>query len=82
MHSNVSKIAEGIKLEIEKGQPIPKHKRYPFEKMEIGDSMFFENLREVESAQNAAYSYAKLRDNGFRTTRRKLEDGYRLWRIA
>lgn len=44
--------------------------------------MFFENLREVESAQNAAYSYAKLRDNGFRTTRRKLEDGYRLWRIA
>lgn len=61
--------------------PIPKRKSYPFAQMEIGDSMFFESLREVESAQNSAYSYANHHGNGFKTTRRKVEGGYRLWRV-
>lgn len=70
------------KLKIEKEIKIPKVNRYPFDKMEIGDSLFFEELTEVESAQNAGYQYGKTRNNGFKMTRRKMDNGYRLWRIA
>lgn len=65
---------------------IPSRKRFPFSTMAIGDSMFFSELSEVESAQNASYAYAKRRNNGFKMTRRKVDEaeggGYRLWRIA
>ena len=69
-------------MEIEKGLRIPKVKRYPFADMEVGDSMLFDELSEVESAQNAGYSYSKTHDNRFKMTRRKMDNGYRLWRIA
>lgn len=69
-------------MEIEKGKAIPKVRRYPFAQMDIGDSLFFEELTEVESAQNAGYAYGKAKKNGFKMTRRKTDGGYRLWRIA
>lgn len=50
--------------------------------MEVGDSFFFEELPEVESAQNAGKGYANRHNPEFRMTRRKVEGGYRLWRIA
>lgn len=70
---------------IEKGVPLQNHqskKKYPFAKMQIGDSFFFEELPEVESAQNAGKGYANRHNPGFKMTRRKVEGGYRLWRIA
>lgn len=72
-------------LEIESGVPLakfPAKKKYPFSKMEVGDSFFFEELPEVESAQNAGKGYAFRHNPDFRMTRRKVEGGYRLWRIA
>lgn len=69
-------------MEIEKGKKVPRVKRYPFAEMEIGDSLFFDELTEVESAQNAGYSFGKTHNNGFKMTRRKMDNGYRLWRIA
>ena len=71
-------------MDIEKAEqpPKPKRRSFPFAHMDVGDSLFFEELTGVESAQNAAYAYGKKHANGFKVTRRKLENGYRLWRIA
>lgn len=69
-------------MKIEKEIKIPRVKRFPFDKMEVGDSLFFDELTEVESAQNAGYQYGKTHKNGFKMTRRKVDNGYRLWRIA
>jgi len=71
-------------MQIDKGEQLPLQNklRYPFADMDVGDSLFFEELSQVESAANAAYAYEKKKKNGFKVTRRKLENGYRLWRIA
>lgn len=72
-------------VQIESGIPLRpqgSNKRYKFEDMEIGDSFFFEELPEVESAQSSAKGYAKRHNPEFKMTRRKVEGGYRLWRIA
>lgn len=72
-------------ITIEAGIPIAgksSTRRYHFERMQVGDSMFFETLPEVESAQSASKGFANRHANGFLTTRRKVEGGYRLWRVA
>ena len=81
-HTTALKCAGAAKLKIEKEIKIPRVKRFPFDKMEIGDSLFFEELTQVESAQNAGHQYGKTHKNGFKMTRRKVDNGYRLWRIA
>lgn len=68
-------------MHTEKSIPIPTVRRYRFEQMAIGDSFFFEELSEVESCSSAAYSYARTHGNGFKMTRRKVDGGYRIWRI-
>lgn len=60
----------------------PVNKKYNFESMRVGDSMFFEQVSEVESAQSASKGYASRHDKNFKTSRRKVQGGYRLWRIA
>lgn len=72
-------------LKIESGVPLEKSrtsKKYPFAQMAVGDSFFFDELPDVESAQSAGKGYAKRHNPDFRMTRRKVEGGYRLWRIA
>lgn len=69
-------------MKIEKGEKVPKVQRYPFAEMDVGDSLFFEELTQAESAQNAGHAYGKKHGNGFKMTRRKMDNGYRLWRIA
>lgn len=69
---------------IDTGIPVPEpiiRVRYAFEKMGIGESMFFAELQQVESAQTAARDWAKRNNPEFKVTRRKVEGGYRLWRI-
>ena len=68
-------------MQVEKEVPIPLVNRYAFEKMAVGDSLFFDELSQVERCASAAYSYAKTHDNGFRMSRRKVDDGYRIWRV-
>lgn len=71
-----------IKIDADKSVPIPRITRYRFERMALGDSFYFDSLSKVEACASAAYSYAKHHNNGFRMTRRKEGDGYRIWRIA
>lgn len=73
-------------VEIEQGVPLPSSlrngvKRYHFEKMNVGDSMFFETFREVNAAQTSAYDWAMRHNKGFKVSRRAVDGGYRLWRI-
>lgn len=71
--------------QIDRGVPLSKartKKKYPFAQMQVGDSFFFEELTEVESAQASGKGYSKRHNPEFRMTRRKVEGGYRLWRIA
>lgn len=71
-------------VEIETDVPLPEpivFARYAFDKMKVGGSMFFAELPQVESAQTSARDWAKRNNPTFRVTRRKVEGGYRLWRI-
>jgi len=58
-------------MEIEKGMPIPKSNRSVLRDMEIGDSFFVERL--------GSFNFSTLRPLKF--TMRKVEGGYRIWRI-
>lgn len=72
-------------MKIEKGVPIPdkvptgRGRKYPWEEMEVGDSLFFDNKTEYEQARSASGAYARNHEVKF-TSRMTLE-GYRIWRI-
>ena len=65
-----------MEFKIEKGIEVPQYRaKYPFKKMEVGDSFFSET-----DACSSAYMYGKR--NGKRFLIRKEGDGFRVWRIA
>lgn len=68
-------------MQAEKSIPIPSKTAYRFDRMAVGDSFFFRELADVENCSSAAYSYAKTHQNGFKMTRRKVDGGYRIWRV-
>lgn len=74
----------GIPVKIESGVPLPDYRsgRYKFDEWAVGDSIFCETLERADSAQTAAKSWANRRGNGAVFTRRKVDDGWRLWRVA
>lgn len=67
-------------LKINKG-PLPDHiKRghrasYEFEKMEVGDWVYAEDLASSDRIQNAASAYGKRAANGFKLSRTKDPEG-------
>lgn len=70
--------------DIDKGVPIPaagNRRVYRFSSMAVGDSLFFDTLEKMESAASSARGYAKRNNPDFKVTSRKVEGGYRLWRI-
>lgn len=70
-------------MSIERGIfPIPNRSKHNFDDWNVGDSHPYETLEQVESAQNAAYAWAKRRGNGARFTRKAIDSGYRMWRVA
>ena len=75
-------------IEIEKGVPLPKRSRgpgrprsgkYPFQQMEVGDSFLISN---VASNSVACISGRWAKRTGFKFSQRKVEGGYRVWRVA
>lgn len=71
---------------IEKNVPIPPLKRrnkrisaYPFSEMEIGDS-FAVDREKASSVSASAYLYGKKEQQIF--TVRRVDGGYRCWRIG
>lgn len=65
-------------FKIEKGVPIPtpvgKKKRYHFESMEIGDSVFLAGKTQATTSHAA-------KKTGFKFTVRRMDGGIRVWRI-
>jgi len=71
--------------EIDKNVPVPdsrtlKSTRYGFDKMEVGDSIFIPSDKPLPGIHSAPCYYA-IRHPGTKFTTRKVEGGYRIWRI-
>lgn len=72
-------------ITIDKGVPIPTdtcsvRKKYPWKKMEVGDS-FLLPTADKRSVHSLA-SQTSLRHSPRKFIARKTKDGYRIWRIA
>ena len=68
-------------MNIEKNVPLPitmKKTRYPFEQMEIGDSIVFD-LRDKQCVAQAA-THLKQRNPEWNYTTRREGNNFRLWR--
>ena len=71
-----------MEFKIDKHIPAPAYDglgracKYPWDKMEIGDSVLVPHA----GAQRSAYGYGKRHSMKFRT--RKDEGGFRVWRIS
>jgi len=71
-------------FKIEKGVPVPppksgRYAKYPFAKMDIGDSFF---ASEHPTKVRPAASWWANRHAGFKFQTRKEGDGVRVWRVA
>lgn len=54
-------------------------RKYPFQKMEVGDSIFFENMTHDSNAIHAAKRYFSR--NNKKMIARKQDNGIRIWRV-
>lgn len=73
-------------IQIDKGIPIPKRNagrprgsKYPYQDMEIGDSIF---LPVTTSGSASATTNHWKKQSGFTFSQRKVEGGYRAWRVS
>ena len=69
-------------VEIEKGIPLPPIRRrgpgYPFKSLSVGESFVVPDAPASRISANMSYWARKL---GTKYTIRKIEEGYRVWRI-
>lgn len=68
---------------IEKNVPVAslatgRKPKYPFSKMEVGDSCFFEGAKPKGKECSAAHSYGHV--NGLKFCVRSMDGGLRIWR--
>jgi hypothetical protein len=69
-------------LHIDRDIELPQGRtRYPFSDMEQGDSILFTDERQAASARVAAVRFAKRYHSEWVFTLRKVENGWRLWRV-
>ena len=68
-------IEKGIEIPNQKWARIKRKPKYPFQEMEMGDSFFVKN----DAARASAHNFAK--ENKVAFTSRKVDGGYRIWRI-
>ena len=55
--------------------------QYPFEAMEIGDSLFLQEFRKAESARISAIQFVKRRGLDWKFSMQKTREGWRIFRI-
>lgn len=70
-------------FKIERGIPLPpasKARKYSFDEMEVGDSVFFEDVSLRRKFYNAAKAMGKR--HGYKFSSRKVDGGFRIWRVA
>lgn len=69
---------------IEKGVPITKHFKYPFDIMEVGDSFFIpaeENIRKIGNTVRFQVNLRQRRYEGTKYSTRTIKgEGIRIWR--
>jgi len=72
-------------IKIEKGVKIPEKNKYPFTQMELNDSFFVPapngNEDKTRSSLSAALTAANKSMRPIKFTLRKLEGGFRVWRV-
>lgn len=72
-------------MKIDKGIPLPEPQRgahslkYPFQQMEVGDSVFFEGQKIGDRPYIAAKKCGRTK--GRRFSGRNVEGGVRIWRV-
>jgi len=74
-----------MKYKIEKKVPIPplhtaKPIEYPFEYMKVGDSFLIPDTPE-NAAKISSFPYTAARKMGMKITRRRVDEGWRFWRV-
>jgi len=55
--------------------------QYPFQQMDIGDSLFVSEFRRAESARVAAIQFVKRRGLDWKFSIQKSREGWRIYRI-
>ena len=87
MNANIDEylIESGIEIPNSRGNT-KGGQRYPFERMEVGDSFLIKPngtpKRQLQVRVCAAWTRHASRKNGKRFTSRSVEGGVRVWRIA
>jgi hypothetical protein len=61
---------------------IPVRYRYVFQGMDIGDSLFFDDFKLAENARIAAIQYVKRNRLNWKFGIRKMNDGWRIFRMV
>ena len=60
---------------------LPARGKYPFESMEVGDSLFFYSEKLAKNAYNASSAFLRRTATPWKFSCRKAKGGWRLWRI-
>ena len=60
---------------------IPVRHRYVFDDMGVGDSLFFDDFKLAENARIAAIQFAKRRNPDWKFGIRKMNNGWRIFRV-
>ena len=63
------------------GVEMPPLRRYPFNQMGIGDSIFIDDFRIAQSARVSDINYTKRHDLAWKFSIRKMENGWRIFRV-
>lgn len=70
-------------LQIDVGVPLPRGRtKYPFLEMEPGDSILFREARQGNSARVSALRFVRVHQPTWEFQLRRVEEGWRLWRVA
>ena len=70
-------------VHIDQGIALPTNRsKYPFGEMESGDSILFGVRKQAESCRVAALRFTRVHQPKWVFTLRKVDNGWRLWRIS
>ena len=70
-------------IQIESGVVLPDHRSmYPFADMQEGDSFLITDRKKADSARVASLRFTKRQRPDWSFVMRRVEDGWRIWRVA
>lgn len=61
--------------------PLSQKTRYPFSRMEVGDSILIDEFRVAQSARVSAINFIKRHDLAWKFGIRKMGNGWRIFRF-